>query len=75
MLAAIGEGGYADGIRARLIRDRLIEIPKATPRDMLSIQLDDRALFLDALAQAATRHDSVPVRIPVRRAARRIPAT
>jgi penicillin amidase len=46
MLAAIGEGGYADGIRARLIRDRLLAIPKATPRDMLSIQLDDRALFL-----------------------------
>jgi penicillin amidase len=46
MLAAIGEGGYADGIRARLIRDRLLEIPKATPKDMLSIQLDDRALFL-----------------------------
>lgn len=47
MLAAIGEGGYADGIRARLIRDRLLAIPKATPRDMLSIQLDDRALFLE----------------------------
>ena len=47
MLAAIGEGGYADGIRARLIRDRLLDIPKATPQDMLSIQLDDRALFLE----------------------------
>jgi len=47
MLATIGEGGYADGIRARLIRDRLLEIPKATPRDMLGIQLEDRALFLE----------------------------
>jgi penicillin amidase len=47
MLATIGEGGYADGIRARLIRDRLLAIPKATPRDMLSVQLDDRALFLE----------------------------
>jgi len=47
MLAAIGEGGYADGIRARLIRDRLLALPKATARDMLSIQLDDRALFLE----------------------------
>ena len=46
-VAAIGEGGYADGIRARLIRDRLMAIPKATPRDMLSIQLEDRALFLE----------------------------
>lgn len=47
MLAVIGEGGYADGIRARLIRDRLLAIDKATPQDMLSIQLDDRALFLE----------------------------
>lgn len=47
MLAAIGEGGYADGIRARLIRDRLMAIDKATPQDMLSVQLDDRALFLE----------------------------
>ena len=47
MLAAIGEGGYADGIRARLIRDRLMQIDKATPQDMLGIQLEDRALFLE----------------------------
>ena len=47
MLAAIGEGGYADGIRARLIRDRLMKIDKATPQDMLAIQLEDRALFLE----------------------------
>lgn len=46
-LAAIGEGGYADGIRARLIRDRLLAIDKATPKDMLGIQLEDRALFLE----------------------------
>jgi penicillin G amidase len=44
-LAAIGEGGYADGIRARVIRDRLMAIEKATPADMLSVQLDDSALF------------------------------
>ena len=46
-LATIGEGGYSDGIRARLIRDRLLQLPKATPRDMLDIQLEDRALFLE----------------------------
>ena len=45
MLAAIGEGGYADGIRARIIRDRLNAIERATPADMLSIQLDTSALF------------------------------
>lgn len=44
-LALIGEGGYADGIRARVIRDRLMAIDKATPADMLSVQLDDSALF------------------------------
>ena len=47
MLAAIGEGGYADGIRARIIKERLMAIRAATPADMLSIQLDDRALFLE----------------------------
>ena len=47
MLATLGEGGYADGIRARLIRDRLMKLDKATPIDMLAIQLEDKALFLD----------------------------
>ena len=51
MLASIGEGGYADGIRARLIRDRLMRIDKATPQDMLGIQLEDRALFLERWRQ------------------------
>ena len=50
-LAAIGEGGYADGIRARLIRDRLMAIGKATPQDMLQVQLEDRALFLERWRQ------------------------
>jgi len=47
MLATIGEGGYADGIRARLIRDNLMRINEATPADMLNVQLEDRALFLE----------------------------
>jgi len=51
MLAAIGEGGYADGIRARLIRDRLMGLEKATARDMLDIQLEDKALFLERWRQ------------------------
>ncbi len=46
-LATLGEGGYADGIRARLIRDRLMGLDKATPKDMLAIQLEDKALYLD----------------------------
>jgi penicillin amidase len=51
MLAAIGEGGFADGIRARLIRDRLMRLDKVNARDMLSVQLEDRALFLERWRQ------------------------
>jgi penicillin amidase len=47
VLASIGEGGYADGIRARIIRDRLMAIDRATAADMLSVQLDNSALFHD----------------------------
>lgn len=72
MLAAIGEGGYADGIRARLIRDRLLAIPKATPRDMLSIQLEDRALFLTRWRQLLLDTLSAPgSRLPAPGADRR----
>jgi penicillin G amidase len=46
-LAKLGDGGYAFGARARQIRDRLFALEKATPQDMLAIQLDDRALFLE----------------------------
>jgi penicillin amidase len=51
MLATLGDGGYADGIRARLIRDRLLALDKTTPKDMLSVQLEDRALFLERWRQ------------------------
>jgi penicillin amidase len=46
MLAKIGDGGYMLGARARQIRDRLMALENATPKDLLAIQLDDRALFL-----------------------------
>jgi len=63
MLALIGDGGYADGIRARIIRDRLRAVPRATSADMLDIQLDDQALFLErwrslALDTIATAGDN-----------------
>jgi penicillin amidase len=45
-LARLGDGGYDLGARARQIRDGLLARDKATPQDMLAIQLDDRALFL-----------------------------
>ncbi|HEX5961801.1 MAG TPA: penicillin acylase family protein [Rhodanobacteraceae bacterium] len=45
-LALIGDGGYDQGARAQQIRDDLLARGHFAPRDMLAIQLDDRALFL-----------------------------
>lgn len=50
-LAVVGDSGYFDPARARQIRDDLDALARsptrAAPRDLLSIQLDDRALFLE----------------------------
>jgi penicillin amidase len=46
MLARLGDGGYDLGARARQIRDDLSALGPARERDMLPVQLDDRALFL-----------------------------
>lgn len=46
-LAAIGHGGYDLGARAGQIRDGLLALDRADERDLLAIQLDDRALFLE----------------------------
>ncbi len=43
----IGDSGYDCGARQQQIRDRLLELDKATDADMLELQLDDRALFLE----------------------------
>jgi penicillin amidase len=45
-LRRIGDGGYWHGARARQIRDGLRALGSADERDMLRIQLDDRALLL-----------------------------
>ena len=45
--AQLGDGGYDKGGRARQIRDDLQQLQSATPKDMLDIQLDDRAVFLE----------------------------
>jgi penicillin amidase len=45
-LARIGDGGYPRPARAAQVRDGLAALARATPRDLLAIQLDDRALFL-----------------------------
>jgi penicillin amidase len=46
-LAVLGDGGYDIGARARQIGSGLAAIERATVADMLRVQLDDRALFLD----------------------------
>jgi penicillin amidase len=45
-LAKLGDGGYDRANRAAQIRDDLAPLEHATPRDLLGVQLDDRALFL-----------------------------
>lgn len=45
-LARVGDGGYALGARAKQIRDGLLAKERFTEQDLLAIQLDDRALFL-----------------------------
>jgi penicillin amidase len=46
-LARMGDGGYALGARARQIRDDLLALEQVGERELLAIQLDDRALFLE----------------------------
>ncbi len=46
-LATIGDGGYALGARGAQIRDALRARDRFDERDLLTIQLDDRALFLE----------------------------
>jgi penicillin amidase len=47
MLAKLGDGSYELGTRARMIHERLMERERFTPRDMLAIQMDASAEFLD----------------------------
>ena len=45
-LAVVGDGGYDLGARAKQIRDGLFAIDRYAADDMLTVQLDDRAVFL-----------------------------
>ena len=45
-LTEVGDGGYALGARAHQIRDNLFARDRFAEADLLAIQLDDRALFL-----------------------------
>ena len=54
-LALVGDAGYANGARARQIRDTLRAGSSFSEADLLALQLDNRALFLQrwhALLQA-----------------------
>ncbi len=46
LLAQVGDGGYVLGARAKQIRDDLFAKNTFAEKDLLAIQLDDRALFL-----------------------------
>jgi penicillin G amidase len=46
MFEIVGDGRYDLGARAKQIRDGLLNVENATEGDMLAIQLDDRAIFL-----------------------------
>lgn len=55
-LALLGDGGYAAPVRARQIRDGLAAVGldpahRATPADLLAVQLDDRAVWLEGWQQ------------------------
>ena len=47
MLELIGDGGYDLGARSRQIRDDLRALESPDEGDMLGVQLDDRAVFLE----------------------------
>jgi len=65
MLELVGDGGYDLGARARQIRDDLSALDRPSERDLLAVQLDDRAvllerwqrLLLDLLTPEALRQD------------------
>ena len=46
-LQLLGDSGYALGARAKQIRDGLFALEQARPEDLLALQVDDRAVFLD----------------------------
>ncbi|MGB0132906.1 penicillin acylase family protein [Dokdonella sp.] len=71
-LDALGDGGYDLGARQRQIRDDLRGKEQFTPADMLEIQLDDRALFLEPwhkkLVNLLEHSASTPQRAQIRKA-------
>jgi penicillin amidase len=54
-LRLLGDGGYEQPMRAGQIRDDLAALTKAQPRDLLAVQLDDRAPYLERWHQLLLR--------------------
>jgi penicillin amidase len=59
-LAMLGDGGYDAGARARQISDDLKTLERASARDMMRVQLDDRAIFLARWRELMLRALSAP---------------
>ena len=71
-LKLAGDGGYALGARAKQIRDDLFSRDRFSEKDLLAIQLDDRAVFLQrwwALLQKEGKHDQTPALAALAKAA------
>ena len=71
-LKLAGDGGYALGARAKQIRDDLFLKDRFTEKDLLAIQLDDRAVFLQrwwALLQKEGKHGNTPALAALAKAA------
>jgi penicillin amidase len=51
--ALLGDAGSDLGARASQIRDDLLAMPHASERDMLAVQTDDRALWIETWRQVA----------------------
>ncbi len=68
-LRIIGDGGYEFGARAKQIRDGLFAREKFAEKDLLEIQKDDRAIFLErwrGLLQSVVQSTLDPKLIPLR---------
>ena len=76
-LDKIGFGGYDLGARQKQIRDDLLAFDKAAEIDMLQVQLDDRAVFLDRWQKLllSVLTPEAAARDPKRAEARRLVAT
>lgn len=69
--AFIGSEGFMNGIRAYQVREKLLALKEASPRDMLAIQLDDDAPFFNRwqqlLLSLLPEDDSSPEHLAVRK--------